>query len=460
MRILKFGGTSVADATAIDRATAIAAAHTAEGLVVVVSAQARVTDLLLRIADACAEAPTAAQRYAMDVLDHWRTTARPLALSADARRQALAWIDEAATTLRDLAAGAALVGECSPGTRDAIASLGELVSHRLFALALRARGVAAEPVDPRELVPTDQRFGSGRVDTDTLRARCATLLRPLLCTGIVPVTGGYVGRSRGGRTVTLGRGGSDLTATLLGAALDADEVQIWTDVNGMMTADPRLIDGARSLDHVSFAVAAELATFGARVLHPASIQPAVARGVAVRVRNTHAPAHPGTTIDARGPADDRDHPSGEPRPIAVVAKRGVHLVCVRSTRMLGAPGFIARVFAVFAELEVSVDVVTTAEVAISISVEDTDALPQLTAALGHLGDVHVRRDRALVCLIAHRLLQSPTAIGTALAALEDIPLDLVCLDSTDLNLTCAMPAAHADDAVRRLHARFLEPVSC
>lgn len=457
MIVMKFGGTSVADAERLAAVGRLVAERRGERPVVVVSALAGVTDRLVEAA-AAAEAGDAprAETVVRELRERHTAVLTGLAATfAGAARAELARErerqDEDLAALGDRLHGIALVGECSARSRDAVLCVGELLSHRLAALALAGAGVEAAAVDPRGLVPTDAAFGEARVDRALLAERCRALVAPVVERGAVPVTGGFVGSTSTGLPATLGRGGSDLSATLLGVALDARAVEIWTDVDGMMTADPRLVPDARLLPELSFRAASELAWFGAKVLHPATIKPAVERGIPVHVRNSLRPSSPGTVIRdmdaAELPATGALH--------AVAWKKGIATVSVSSSDMYGVHGFLARLFAVFDRHRTSVDVVTTSETSVSMTVDRADRLEALVDELAPLGRVEVERDMALVCLVGHLLLEHPALVGSVLAALEGIPLRMFCLGSSDVNLTLVVEGARAEEVVRRLHARFL-----
>jgi aspartate kinase len=419
-----------------------------------VSAGAGVPNLL-REAAAAAEAREQVRMQAR--LDRIETVERAilkgLDLAGEEERTARADLERGLERLRELARGIYLLGECTARSLDAVASMGEVFSHRLFASALRSLGVPSEAVDPRVLVPTDANFGAAQVDARILEERCAQRLEPLVQKGAVPVTGGYVGATPRGVATTLGRGGSDLSATLVGAALNAEEIQIWTDVDGMMTADPRVVPNARILPQVSFQEASELAYFGAKVLHPATVRPAVEKGIPVRIKNTFQPGGEGTTIV---PSEALELPP-QAHVRAVAWKSGITTVSVTSSRMLGAHGFLARVFEVFDRHETPVDLVTTSEVSVSVTVDRPGRLDAIREDLAEFcRSVLVEEEMCLVCLVGHHLLREPRLTGRVLSTLEGIPLRMVCLGSTDINLSLVLEAQHAEEAIRRLHEKFLE----
>jgi aspartate kinase len=445
--VMKFGGTSLADAGRIRRVAELVGERAHRRPLVVVSALAGVTNLLV---EAAALAESGDESALASLLDRIEQRHEDVVAELELGETPAASLREAIgveiAKLRDFTQGVLLVGECTPRTRDAILARGEMISHRIVAACVEG-GV---PVDPRTVMRTDARHGDATPDREALRVLASEQIRSRLDEGLVPVTGGYVGATAQDRLTTLGRGGGDLTATLLGVALEADEVQIWTDVDGMMTADPRVVPEARPLSEVSFQEASELAYFGARVLHPATIRPAVEDAVPVRIKNTLRPSAPGTSITARGAG------ASGPGVRAVAWKTGIAVVSVTSGRMLGAHGFLARVFDIFARHETPVDVVTTSEVSVSLTVDRLEHLSEIEAELAELGRLRVERDTALVCLVGCELLEHPELLGAVLGTLEGIPLRMFCLGSSAVNLTLVVSESHAEDAVRRLHARFLE----
>jgi len=274
-------------------------------------------------------------------------------------------------------------------------------------------------------------------------------LAPLLDRRLVPVLGGYIGATLGGVTTTLGRGGSDYSAALVGAALAAAEIQIWTDVSGVLTADPRVVPGARTIPALSYAEAAELAYFGAKVLHPKTLQPAMDRDIPVRICNSHAPGDPGTVVTARG-----NMRAGTVK--AIAHKSGITVLQISSTRMLGAYGFLRGLFEVFERHQTVVDVVTTSEVSVSLTVEDAGSLPAIVAELQPLGTVAVQSGRAIVCVVGEGLRNTPGIAARVFATVSDINISLISQGASRVNLTFVVDEARAREAVLRLHEALFE----
>jgi aspartate kinase len=336
----------------------------------------------------------------------------------------------------------------TPRWLDAIAATGEIMSSRLVAGALKANGLAAEWVDARRaIVTTAEHTAAAPLEAETAAAIAQTI-DPLLADRRIPVVGGFVGATREGVTTTLGRGGSDYSAAIIGAALGAQEIQIWTDVDGMLTADPRLVTGVRLVPHLSFAEASELAYFGAKVLHPATIQPAVARDIPVRILNSQRPQDPiGTLIT-------RDRPRGKGPLTAVASKRGVTVVDIASTRMLMAHGFLRRIFEVFEQHRTAVDVVTTSEVSVSVTIDDTRRLPDVMATLSGVAEVTREDDMAILCAVGDGLQHDPTFVRRLLDAVGDVPIRMLSQAAERRNITMVLRDADLPATLARVHQRF------
>jgi aspartate kinase len=452
MRVLKFGGTSVADESAIARVTSIvAAAHRSAapggGPAVVVSALGGVTDRLLEIAS-LARTGEAARAHEM-VEDLRRQHLAVLDQVADERHAepARTFADDQFARLSAMAGALAVLREASARSLDAVASVGELLSCRIVAAAFSSAGLPAVAVDPRLLMVTDETFTAASPQLEATRIHVQARLRPLLADGCITVTGGFVGATRSGVPTTLGRGGSDYSAAILGAALDAEEIQIWTDVDGMLTADPRVVANPRLVPFLSFAEAAELAYFGAKVLHPKTIQPASSRNIPVRILNTFRPDVPGTLIA------DLVLPEA-PAVTALASKTAITVITITSSRMLMAHGFLRRLFEVFERYQTSVDVVSTSEVSVSVTIDDLRHLDAIVAGLSAFAEVSVAHNLALVAVVGDRFGAEPGAFGRVVRALDGIPLRLVSQADARRNVTLVIDEDDLSRAMDRLHAEF------
>lgn len=454
MVVMKFGGTSVEDAEAVTRLVAIAGGrHRAArdagdaGPVLVVSALAKVTDVLIDTAGLAGLGRSDEARARVESL-RIRHLAMAHALTRAAERAALEdELERLFYELSHLVRALTVLGEVSLRSLDAVVACGELASSRIVAAALRQGGLPAAWVDPRDVLVTSDEFTCAQPDHDATRARLRQFVQPLLAGGDVPVLGGFVGATPQGVTTTLGRGGSDYSAAIVGACLDAREIEIWTDVDGMLTADPRVVGDPQLVPELSFDEASELAYFGAKVLHPSTILPAVARNIPVRILNSRRAAGLGTRITA---APSRPAPG----PTAIACKRGLTRIDVTSTRMLMAYGFLRRVFEVFERHRTSVDVVTTSEVSVSMTIDDRRALDEIVADLGQFAQVNCEADMAIVCAVGERLRSDPALATRVLGALEGLPLAMVSQGGSRKNITVVLRDTHVGDAMQRLHARF------
>jgi aspartate kinase len=448
--VQKFGGTSVADPDAIRRLIDIVRAARGEkgpGPLVVVSAMSGVTDGLLGAA-ASASATRGDEALARMRRLRGRHIDAIQALCSGTRGQAAAdFVHARFDELDSVLTGVAILREISERTLDAIAASGELLSSRIIAAAIEEAGLPATWLDARRLIVTDDAHTRATPLARETNAALRATIPPVLADGHVPVFGGFIGATREGVTTTLGRGGSDYSAALVGAGLGAGEIQIWTDVDGMMTADPRIVAGPRLVPRLSFGEASELAYFGAKVLHPSTIHPAVEHEIPVRIVNARKPDGTGTLITATRESDGR--------PFAALAcKKGITVVDITSDRMLMAYGFLRRVFEVFERFRTPVDVVTTSEVSVSVTVDDRRQLDAVTEALGEFADVSSEPDMALLCAVGDNLRMEPTIAARVLRVLEDVPLRMVSQAASRRNITVVLRDADLAAAMQRLHAEF------
>jgi aspartate kinase len=450
MRVLKFGGTSVEDEAAIERLAAIVAREraadalrsrehaTRAGIVVVVSALGGATDCLLATADRARAGDEAGARELLESLRARHLAVAAVADGAAARTELRALVDAQFDDLAAVVRSLAVLREVPPRSLDAVAAV---------AAALASRALPATWADPRTFIVTDDQFTAAAPMMPETWARVAAALGPLLDEGRVAVTGGFVGATAAGVTATLGRGGSDYSASIIGSGLAADEIQIWTDVDGMLTADPRVFPHPQLVPQLSFAEAAELAYFGAKVLHPKTIQPALAREIPVRILNSRASDQPGTRITA---APNR---SGGPV-TAFASKRHITVIHVTSTRMLAAHGFLRRLFEVFERHRTSVDVVTTSEVSVSVTIDDNRRLGAIVADLEQFADVVVDEGLALIGIVGDNLQADSGTFGRLVAALGPIPLELVSQSASRRNVTVVLAETELAGALARLHESF------
>lgn len=442
--VLKFGGTSVEDAGAFERVAEIvtARAHPGTPLVVVVSALSQMTDALL----------TAVTRRSAEGLSPLIERHRVIAATLLPHEHVVGFERELDAALGEIARLLERVRqepEDEPALRDEIVSYGERLSSSLLTRVLAKSQLPAECVDARRCVVTDEAFGRAAPDIAETARRTQAIIGPLLAERRIPVLGGFIAAAASGRTTTLGRGGSDYTAALIGAVLDATEIQIWTDVPGVLTADPRVLPGAHTIPSLSYAEASELAYFGAKVLHPKTIQPALERGIPVRILNSRAPGDHGTVVTREA--------SFWPGAVKSIAhKSGITVLQVTSARMLGAYGFLRALFEVFDRHKLPVDVVTTSEVSLSLTVEDGAALPAVIRDLEGLGEVRVEPRKAIICVVGEGLRTTPGIAARVFETIRDINVSLISQGASRVNLTFVVDEDQVREAVTRLHGALLD----
>jgi aspartate kinase len=457
MVVMKFGGTSVADQSAIERLIAIVRAQRqadaqeeggdARGPVVIVSALSKVTDRLLGIAAEAGAGDIEGARNNLRDLRQRHITVAEVIADETARREVVTFVNRELDELERIVEALTVLREVSPRWLDTLAATGEILSSRIVAAALASHGLMASWVDARLAVVTDgEHTQAAPLFPETTSALMAQV-DPHLAAGRVPVLGGFVGATQAGVTTTLGRGGSDYSAAIVGSCLGAAEIQIWTDVDGMLTADPRIVKDPQVVPHLSFAEASELAYFGAKVLHPATIQPAVARDIPVRILNSHRATARGTLITSQRPRSSRAL-------TAIASKKQVTVVDITSSRMLMAHGFLRKLFEVFERFRTPVDVVTTSEVSVSVTVDDRRRLPAIVEALSEFAEVSCEHDMAIVCAVGEGLQNEPGLAGQVLLGVGDVPLRMVSQAASRRNVTFVLREADLERALSRLHDRF------
>jgi aspartate kinase len=447
MIVMKFGGTSVEDSTAIDRAAKIVCGRLPQDPVVVVSAMAKVTDQLLAMARAAGGGDRdSALQLSRAVRERHYNAASEL-LGTSTFSQIHSELEAEFDALDELLRGIAAVGELTPRTTDNVTSYGERLSSKLVTEAFGARGLKAALVDARECIITDASFTKAVPLIDDTNDNLQARLRPLLDKKRVPVLGGFIAATRDGITTTIGRGGSDFSAALIGAALEAERIEIWTDVDGMKTTDPNLCPEALRIKSIGFEEAAELAYFGAKVLHPSTVLPAIQKNIAVHVLNSRDPANEGTRITARAPHCNNTFK-------AIAAKKRITIVDVVATRMLGAHGFLRSIFEVFDRHRCAVDVVSTSEVSVSVTVDSNESIPAIAAELEQMADVKYTGRNAIVCLVGENIRDTPGIAAKVFGAIADINVRMISQGASEINITFVINEDDVPEAVRRLHGVF------
>jgi aspartate kinase len=450
--VMKFGGTSVEDGAAIGRTAAIVAGRIANGKspVVIVSAMAKVTDQLLRAAAAAAQGDrTGALAISSRLRARHRDTACALVRDQAEIAKLGQVIDEKFDALDEVLRGVSAILELTPRISDLIVSHGERLSSRIVTAAFREHGVNAEHVDAREFIVTDSEFQKAAPIDDVIEKLAPNKLLPLIAEGKVPVMGGFIASNEAGLTTTLGRGGSDYTGALVGGALNAETIEIWTDVDGIMTADPRVCPDALRVKVISFEEAAELAYFGAKVLHPATILPAVKKSIPVLVLNSRNPGCEGTRIISVAP-----HCNSPFKSIAV--KRKLSIIDIVASRMLMTHGYLSKMFAVFDKHKCPVDMVSTSEVSISLTVDSNASLPVIAADLSEMADVKYEGRKALVCMVGEDIRGQNGIAAQVFNAIRHINVRMISQGASEINMSFMIDEDDADEAVRSLHAAFFK----
>ena len=445
--VMKFGGTSVAGAAALENVARIVATQRERRPVVVVSAMSGVTDALLKSVAMASEGKVQeAIASLQETFERHEEAARQL-LPVERLEWFLAYLRGPMTYIPQQLARLPNELASRPAIQDIVVATGEFMSSTLLAEVIKQRDVKARMVLPQRCIVTDDEFTCAAPLMDETFTRTRESLLPLIKEGVIPVIGGFIGETTRGDVTTLGRGGSDYTAAILGAALRAEEIQIWTDVTGVLTADPRVVPDAQTVERLSYSEAAELAYFGAKVLHPKTIQPAIEDRIPVRICNSRAPEEPGTLV---GPETETS-----PRTIKAIAhKNGVTTVQITSARMLGAYGFLRALFEVFERHRTVVDVVTTSEVSVSLSLDDDSALPSIVEELEQLGTVRVEKGRAIICVVGEGLRGTPGIAARVFSTISDINVTLISQGASSINFTFAIEETRVEEAVRRLHEAF------
>src|SRR5215813_1233909 len=463
--VMKFGGTSVEDAAAIHRTAGIVAGRLEKGLqpIVVVSAMARVTDQLLAAANAASRGD---RNGALAITARLRSRHKEVAcrLTSQARGEDISecndhigpayaasqtWMDADFDALDEILRGLAAVGELTPRISDMIVSYGERLSSRMIAEAFAARALDGVHVDSRKCIITDAQHGKAVPQDSLIEERLKEDVLPHDSDGKTVVMPGFIGSTEKGVTTTLGRGGSDFTAALVGGGVHADAIEIWTDVNGIMTADPRACPDALRVKTISFEEAAELAYFGAKVLHPATILPAVQKNIPVLVLNSRNPENEGTRIISLAP-----HCNSPFKSIAV--KKRLTIIDVVASRMLMSHGYLKAIFDVFDKHKCPVDMVSTSEVSVSLTVDTTEKIPEIAADLSKLADVKYEGRKALVCMVGENIRGQNGIAGRVFGAIRHINIRMISQGASEINMSFMIDEEDADEAVCSLHAEFFD----
>jgi aspartate kinase len=447
--VMKFGGTSVENAKAILRTTEIVRGRRERGLkpVVVVSAMAKVTDLLLAAGSAAGRGDKSGALAISARLRNRHTETTADLLCGELFVEVEGAIRRGFDLLDDLLRGIAAVGELTPRTSDNVVSFGERLSSRIVAGTFAQHGLNGVRVDSRACIVTDDHYGKAVPQEAAIEKKLAELVLPVLEAGQTPVLGGFIGATAEGITTTLGRGGSDFTAALVGGGLHAGAIEIWTDVNGIMTTDPRICPDALRVKTISFEEAAELAYFGAKVLHPATILPAVQKSIPVWVLNSRNAQNEGTQITAMAP------PCSSPFK-SIAAKKRLTIIDVVASRMLMTHGYLKAVFDVFDRYHCAIDMVSTSEVSISVTVDSNERLPEICEELSKIADVKLEGHKALICMVGEDIRGRSGISGRVFSTIRHVNVRMISQGASEINMSFMIEESDVEEAIRSLHAEF------
>jgi aspartate kinase len=454
MLVMKFGGTSVGSAERMQGVLELVkSAHIKDDkIVVVLSAMSGMTNALIDGAQKAVQHDLkGALLVAAKISDTHIQAIENLFSKSDVSMQLLNDVQQHLQELEILYKGISYLGELTKRSLDAVSGMGELLSSKIVAAYAKAHGLNAQWADARQFIVTDNNFGKANPSWKKLEAKTKEKLSPILNQSTVVITQGFIGATEEGASTTLGRGGSDFSASIIGVALEANEIQIWTDVDGMMTADPRVVKDAVVLPEVSFQEASELAYFGAKVLHPLTIAPAVEKAIPVRILNTMAPEKKGTiikeSVKATGPV------------CAIASKKGIISFTLTTPRMLMSHGFLTRVFEVFDKHQTSIDLIATSEVTVSVTTDRADTVKAIAADLSEYGEVSVQSDVAIVTVVGRKFKETIGLAGKVFDTLKNINILMISAGASDINMSFVCSSEDADLAVQQLHEAFFARVA-
>ncbi len=444
--VCKFGGTSVQDATSIRNCIEILLENP-QRRVALVSATAGSTDLL---SEACLEAQQGNHDQCLTSVTKFVARHMQLAQELEIFGEVSSQLNSLGEELQTLLQGVLMLRDCSSKTRDRILSLGERSSSLLVSSCWSQRTKnEVKCFDIREIMHTDGRHGSALPHLEKIKNSSDQILKPLLKNDKLILSQGFIGINSDGSTTTLGRGGSDYSAALVAEALQANALEIWTDVEGIASTDPRLCSGASSIKEISYEEAAEMATFGAKVLHPTTLWPAIRAKIPVFVGSTKSDSKKGTWI--------RSQVDQQPLVRAIAHRPSQTLLSITTPRMLHAWGFLSKVFDCFARHELSVDLVTTSEISVAITLDPSSEInSELLSELQQLGEVKVEKSLCLLALIGNHITSKPGLAAQVFELLRDINVRMVCFGASDNNLCFLIAQEQSEEALQKLHSHFLE----
>lgn len=452
MIVMKFGGTSVGSASAMKRVAEIVLSKKLLQPVVVLSAMGKTTDRLLAAATMAQQGNESQAQDNLEQLRRFHLEEAGACIESFLDSAYHGALQDYFDELRTILHGLSILGEMTGRTLDLVASYGERLSTMVFAGVLKSHGHDCALLDSRQLVKTDSQFTRAAPDFETTRELLEASVPRRLEGGSIVILQGFIASDSNGITTTLGRGGSDYTAAIVGSCLGADVIEIWTDVPGILTADPDLVKDARKIIQISFDEAAELAYFGARVLHPSTLLPAIEKDIPVVVLDSRHPDGKGTLIR-------REAPRGCSPVKSIAYKKDITIINIASTRMLGTHGFLRSIFEVFDRYQKSVDVVSTSEVSVSVTIDDLFRIDEVVRELEKYGRVQVEGGKAILCLVGENIKYTPGIAAATFQAIHDINIYMISEGASEINLTFVVDQENVPVVVSRLHDRFFRDLN-
>ena len=450
--VYKFGGTSVKSFVAMSEVARIIAGRKHNNRIVLTSALSGVTDSLTKIIASIHKQDRAAlEKWLVDIEQRHDQLLADLKSNGELDQVHLSLYKKIRASLRPQIEKIFADG-MTPSRGDIILSFGERLSAALLTMVFKQQGMHAVFVESKKIVKTNNDYGSAQPDIAATKAAADLILRPLLADNCVIILQGFIGQSPSGKVTTLGRGGSDFSATIVGAAIGADRVEIWTDVDGVMTCDPRVVAHAQSLNKLNFAEASELAYFGAKVLHPSTLLPAMVDNIPVAVKNTKRPHAQGTVILP----ELKDEQFSGVKSIAF--KRSITVINIISARMLMAHGFLREVFAIFDRHKTPVDLVTTSEVSVSVTIDNDSRIANIQAELEAIGEVQILQKQTIVSLVGSGIRNHPGVLSRTFTAIKDVNITMISLGASKNNLSFVVHELQLEEVVRCLHRTFFEDI--
>ena len=450
MIIMKFGGTSVANFEAITRTILIIGGKLDQKPVVVVSALSKVTDLLYRISDAAAAKDSALTKDLLAQLRqrHVSLACELLEQNPVQKESAVGRVNAICDELDALANAVCAVGELSDRNKAIIISNGELLSSTIICFAMNAKGIRTNWIDARKMMITNDSYLKGEPVVEEIVARVPGMIEEAYKGMDAVITQGFIASNMAGRQTVLGRGGSDYSASLIGMAVDAERIEIWTDVDGVRTADPRKVQNTKYLEKISFEEAAEMAHFGAKVLHPLTIEPAVKKNIPIYVLNSMNPSGKGTAILRNELIEDGVK--------SVSFKENIRVINIFSMRMINTSGFLRRVFEIFSENKVSVDLISTSEANISVTVDASENVDSTVSALSEFADVIVDDDKAQVSVIGKNIVRLNGMLKKTFAPLKRCNVYMISQGASFVNISFVVDREELTEVVQDLHDHLFD----